>query len=136
MIPDETLKKWPLHCTDLNSLSTMLFPRSCVNEDSSNSLVIFTDASELGYGFAIYNVADGCSNLLYAKSSGAPVKAKTLPTLELLGIHHALKILPIVLDSFANVKFMDIAIAVDSQVVFNGSLLIVSVLKVHLPKTE
>ena len=117
VIPEETLKKWSLHCTDLNSLSTVFFPRSCVNEDSSNSLVIFTDVSKLGYGFAIYNVADGCSNMLYAKSRIAPVKARTLPTLELLGIHHALNTLPFVLDSFANVKFMNVTIAVDSQVV-------------------
>ena len=104
-----------------------------MNEDSSNSLVIFTDASKLGYGFAIYNVArasklgygfaiDGCSNLLYAKSRVAPVKAKTLPTLELLGVHHALKSVPIVLDSFANIKFTDVTIAVDSQVVLQWLL--------------
>ena len=74
MIPDETLKKWSLHCTDLNSLSTVFFPRSCVNEDSSNYFVIFTDASKLGYGFAVYSVADGCSNLLYAKSQVASLK--------------------------------------------------------------
>ena len=121
VILDETLKKWSLHCTDLSSLPTVFFPRSCVNEDSSNSL-IFTDASKLGYGFAVYNVADGCSNLLYAKSRVAPVKAKTLPTLELLGVHHALKSLPIVLDSFANVKFTDVAIAVDSLVVLQWLL--------------
>ena len=122
VIPEETLKKWSLHCTDLNSLSTVFFLRSCVNEDSSDSLVIFTDASKLGYGFTMYNVADGCSNLLYAKSRVAPVKAKTLPTLELLGIHHALKSLPIVLDSFAYVKFMDVTNAMDSQVVLQWLL--------------
>ena len=52
-----------------------------MNEDFSNSHVMFIDASKLGYGFAIYNVADGCSNLLYAKSRFAPVRAETLPTL-------------------------------------------------------
>ena len=93
-----------------------------MNEDSSNSLVIFTDASKLGYGFAAYSVADGCSNLLYAKSKVAPVKAKTLPTLGLLDIHHTLKSLFIVLDSFANVKFMDITITVDSQVILQWRL--------------
>ena len=99
--------------TDLNSLSTMFFPRT---------LVIFTDTSKLGYGFAIYNVADGYSNLLYAKSRVDPVKATTLPTLELLSIHHALKSRPIVSDSFANVRFMDVTIAVDSQVVLQWLL--------------
>ena len=89
---------------------------------TSNSLAIFTDTSKLGYGFVIYNVADGCSNLLYAKSKVAPVKAKTLPTLELLCIHHALKSLLIILDSFANVKFMDVTIAVDSQVMLHWLL--------------
>ena len=49
VITDKTLKKWSIHCTDLNSLATVFFPRSCMNEDSSNSLVIFTDASKLGY---------------------------------------------------------------------------------------
>ena len=122
VIPEEKLKKWSPHCTDLNSLATIVFPRSCVNEASSNSLVIFTDASKLGYGFAIYNVADGCSRLLYAKSRVAPIKAKTLPTLELLGVHHALKSLPFVLDSFANVKFMDVTLSVDSQVVLQWLL--------------
>ena len=100
----------------------MFFPRSCVNEDSSESLVTFTDASELAHGFPIYNVADGCSNLLDAKSGVAPVKATILPTLELLGIHHALKSLLIVLDFFANVKFMEFTIAVDSQVVLQWLL--------------
>ena len=27
VIPDETLKKWFLHCTDLNSLSTVFFSK-------------------------------------------------------------------------------------------------------------
>ena len=27
VIPDETLKKWSLHCTDLNSLATVFFPK-------------------------------------------------------------------------------------------------------------
>ena len=93
-----------------------------MNEDSSNYLVIFTDASKLGYRFAICNVADSCSNLLYAKPRVAPVKAKTLPTLELLGVHHALKSLPTVLDSFANVKFIDFTIVVDSQVILQWLL--------------
>ena len=122
VIPEETQKKWSIHCADLNSLSTLIFPRSCVNEDSSNSLVIFTDASKLGYGFTIYNVTDGSSNLLYAKSRVAPVKSKTLPTLELLGVHHALKSLPTVLDSFSSVKFSVVTVAVDSQVVLQWLL--------------
>ena len=122
VIPDESQKGWSQHCSDLNSLAAVFYPRSCVNEKSSNSLVVFTDASKLGYGFAIYNVSEGSSNLLYAKSRVAPIKSKTLPTLELLGVHHALKSLPIVLDSFSRVKFTDVTIGVDSQVVLQWLL--------------
>ena len=57
-----------------------------------------------------------------AKSRVALVKAKTLSSLDLLGVHHALKSLPNVLDSFANVKFMDVTIVVDSQVVLQWLL--------------
>ena len=107
-----------------------------MNENSSNSLLIFTDASKLGYRFAVYNVADGCSNLLYAKSLVAPVKVKTLPTLELLGVHHALKSLPIVLDSFAKLNSLTLPLPWILKSFSKGSLLVVSVLEVYLPATE
>ncbi|MEO1301205.1 MAG: DUF1759 domain-containing protein, partial [Bacteroidota bacterium] len=118
-IPPESplIKRWPSHCTDVSSLSTVFFPRSCVNEEADNSLVIFTDASSHGYGFAVYSISNGTSNLLFAKSRVAPIKKKSLATLELLGVHHALKSLPIVLKSFAKVKFPEITIGVDSQIV-------------------
>ena len=41
MIPEVTLKKWSLHCTDLRSLSTLFFPRSCVNKDFKFSCYIY-----------------------------------------------------------------------------------------------
>ena len=59
---------------------------------------------------------------MFAKSSVAPTKAKTLPMLELLGVFLALKCLPIILDSFPSVKFHNVTIAVDSQVVLQWLL--------------
>ena len=122
VLPSDTQQKWSRHCADLLSLSTIFFPRSCVNEDSTNSIVVFTDASKSGYGFAVYNVVDGESNIVYAKSRVAPIKPRTLPVLELLGVHHALKSLPTVIASFPKVKFQDVTVAVDSQVVLQWLL--------------
>ena len=38
---DTFLSEWNKHCSDLLKLFTLKFPRSCVNEDSVNSLCIF-----------------------------------------------------------------------------------------------
>ena len=84
--------------------------------------VHFCDASKSCYGFAIYNVVDGNSNLLFAKSKVAPNKFKTLPMLELLGAYLAPKCLPMVLESFSSVKFQDVNIAEDSPIVLQWLL--------------
>ena len=51
----------------------------------TNKLVMFCDASKSAYGVASYCVTpNGECNLLYSKVKVAPLKSKTLPTLELL----------------------------------------------------
>ena len=116
-VSEPFLKEWNKHCLDLTQLFTLKFPRSCVNQDLVNSLCIFCDASKSCYGFAVYSLCDGKSQLLFAKSKVAPLKAKTLPTLELMAVYLALKCLPFILDSFKPLKFYNIICAVDSQIV-------------------
>ena len=121
-IPEDLQKEWGKLCSDLSQLSSLSFPRSCVNQDEENSMCIFTDASKASYGFAVYNVCNGKSHLMFAKSRVAPIKPKTLPMLELLGVFLALKFLPTILDSYASVKFRDVTIGVDSQIVLQWLL--------------
>ena len=122
VVSDQIQKEWRKHCADLSLLSNVSLPRSCVNEDTTNSLCIFCDASKSCYGFAVYNVCNGKSQLLFAKSRVAPVKPKTLPMLEFLGVYLAMKCLPLVLESFTAVKFQNVTITVDSQIVLQWLL--------------
>ena len=121
-VPENLQREWSKHCSDLSQLSSIPLPRSCANQDSNNSLCIFCDASKSSYGFAIYNVCNGSSQLMFAKSRVAPSKPKTLPMLELLGVYLALKCLPMVLDSFPSIKFQNVTVAVDSQIVLQWLL--------------
>ena len=121
-VPEKLQKDWSKHCSDLLQLSSINLSRSCINFDSQNSLCIFCDASKSCYGFAVYNVCDGTSRLMFAKSRVAPVKTKTLPMLELLGVFLALKCLPLILESFPSIKFKDVTLAVDSQIVLQWLL--------------
>ena len=116
-VPGTTLVQWEKHCADLNQLFTLDIQRSCLNQDSVNSLCIFCDASKSCYGFTVYGIFDGRVHLLYAKSKVAPSKAKTLPTLELLAVYLALKCLPFILGAFKFINFDKIICAVDSQIV-------------------
>ena len=76
---------------DLALLSRVTFPRKVAISESLNILVICCDASKEAYGFTSYCVSEDGSNLLFAKTKVAPLKEKTLPTLELLAIYLSLK---------------------------------------------
>ena len=119
---DTFLSVWNKHCADLSNLFALKFPRACVNEDLVNSLCIFCDASKSCYGFAVYGLCDGKSQLLFAKSKVAPLKTKTLPILELMAVYLALKCLPLLLDSYKSIKFDKVICAVDSQIVLQWVL--------------
>ena len=119
---DTFLCEWRKHCSDLLKLFDLQFSRSCVNEDLVNSLCIFCDASKSCYGFAVYSLCNGKSHLLLSKSKVAPLKGKTLPILELMAVYLALKCLPLILDSFKNIRFDKVICAVDSQIVLQWVL--------------
>ena len=110
------------HLSDLEQLQTIKFHRKVFSTCEQNTtLNVFCDASNLCYGFAVY-INDGFQNsLLLAKSKVAPLKGRTLPSLELLSVFFAFKHLPQILSSF-DVKFKAINIFVDAQIVLSWLL--------------
>ena len=100
---------------ELPKLCSLEFPRQAYSGDVS--MYIFCDSSKLMYGFTCYvKTEDNQVNLLFAKAKTAPIKNKSLPTLELLSVFLAMKCLPTILKSFSvNVK--EIILCVDAQVV-------------------
>ena len=115
-------KEWNKHCSDLSQIYSIFLLQSCVNHESSNSLCIFCDASKSCYGFAIYNIYNSSSQLILAKCRVAPIKHKVHSMLVLLGIYLALKCIPTVLDSFPSIKFQNVTVFVDSQIVLQWLL--------------
>ena len=105
---------------DLVRLQNLEFPRKAFNDDLS--LIVFCDASKSAYGFCCYARYKVNSkfetNLLFAKCKSAPLKTKTLPTLELLSVFLAFKCLPTIIETMKNL-IKDIYINVDAQVVLS-----------------
>lgn len=124
-LPLEIVNEFKTLLADLGQLHTLSFPRKAYGENIS--LIFFTDASNLNYGFSCYTrcIVDGNveTNLLFSKCKTAPTKSKkSVPTLELLAVYLALKCLPAVLDSLSQKTVTDIFIGVDAQVVISWVL--------------
>ena len=126
---DENLDSDILHCWkslahDLTGLHELQFPRQAIDDDITADLVLFCDASKRAYSFAAYSIQSNrpSANLLFSKSKVAPIKEKSLPTLELLSVYLAIKCLPFILDSYPKAVFRDIIVAVDAQVVLSWLL--------------
>ena len=113
---------WLKLAEDLNKLESLKFQRNVLNDNEPVNLYIFSDASKHAYGFIAYAVQGNKSNIIMAKSKITPIKKKTLPTLELLGVHTAFNCLNLILKGFSNVQVNEIYIAVDAQVVLTWLL--------------
>ena len=122
VVPEEFVKAWSLLCIDLSALSSIDIPRACLYQEAENHIFVFSDASKSCYGFAVYCVTNGRASLLFAKARVAPIKKRTLPMLELMGAHLALKSLPMILEAFPAIKFLSLTLAVDSQIVLQWIL--------------
>lgn len=85
-----------------------------MDETYPANLYIFCDASKKVYGFVAYFVQNGNSTLVFAKAKVAPLKSKTLPTLELLAVFLAVM--------FSNISIKNTFVAVDAQVVLSWLL--------------
>ena len=121
-IKNNITNDWSKLALDLNKLNSLTFPRYVFNTQAPVELYFFCDASGEAYGFCCYAVQNGCSNLLFAKAKISPVKKKSLPTLELLGVYTAFKCLQLILNSFTDVKINNIFMLVDAQVVLSWCL--------------
>ena len=107
---------WSKLAKDLNLLSTLGFERQAFNSDMPMDLFIFSDASQRAYGYVVYSLQNGDSNLVFAKPRSAPLKQKrTLPQLELLASKLSLEGLLNLLSCFTNVK--KVYLGVDAQIV-------------------
>ena len=116
-INSDSFAKWSALSKDLSQLTSIEFPRFCIDKDKPSELYIFCDSSKQAYGFAAYNVQDGKSSLIFAKAKVAPMKSKSLPTLELLSVFLAVKCLPTLLDAYSQGMIHNVTISVDAQVV-------------------
>ncbi|GFV95335.1 DUF5641 domain-containing protein [Trichonephila clavipes] len=94
ILPPQLKEKWLIWCKELPLLDHLRIPRLIL--DSTNDEVcdlieihIFCDASKLAYGAAAYvkvrKQNEVLVNLITSKTRVAPLKAVTLPRLELLG---------------------------------------------------
>ena len=121
-INSENQTQWKTLAKDLAQLHKFEFPRFCIDEEIPSQLFIFCDASKLAYGFSAYSVQNGKSNLIFAKAKVAPMTSRSLPTLELMSVYLAVKCLPVLLSTYAKVKFLNVTIAGDAQVVLSWLL--------------
>jgi hypothetical protein len=107
-IPDAEAEKWSQWLTSLPTLSKVSIGRCIIPSEIDRStlraeLHMFSDASELAYGSAVYlkaydaNGHSKCS-LIIGKSRLAPIKAMSIPRLELAAAVVAVRLYQIVIE--------------------------------------
>ena len=121
-VPEQLQHRWNFLAKDLNLLSSLKFPRCTIHENQPASMFIFCDASKVAYGFVMYAVQGNTSHLIFSKAKVAPIKSKSLPTLELLGVFLAIKCLNNVFGVFNHIEFNKLYIVVDAQIVLSWLL--------------
>ena len=91
-LPDDILGDWREWTSDLTGLELLKLPRCLgdgVTNPTSRTLHVFCDASEHGFGAAVYlRTSNDCESevhLVAAKTRVAPMKFLTIPRLELQG---------------------------------------------------
>lgn len=125
-IGEENKSRWRKWLVDILQIEKLTVPR-CVNSNGSvvtvYQLHAFSDASDNGYGIAIYTRLsdDGghaTSNLLLGKSRVAPLKKISIPRMELTAASIAVKFVNIILEEM-NYHFDSVVFWTDSQCVLS-----------------
>lgn len=125
VLPVEICESWQSLHNDMSKLNSVTFNRRVMTTDSPVKLVVFSDSSQKYYGFSVYALTerDGVSaNLVFSKNKIAPLKKKTLPTLELLGVYLAFKCIFNLMNSLGRVPVLSVIFATDSQIVLSWLL--------------
>ena len=122
IVSKEFQNLWSALSRDLAKLDSLQFPRFVISEDDLDDFYIFCDASKGAYGFSVYSVQNSKSHLLYSKAKVAPMKPKSLPTLELLAVFLAIKCLLLLLKVYSRINIRDVVISMDAQVVLSWLL--------------
>ena len=122
-VSDSLNNEWSKLKSDLDQLPNFTFERHAYGDNIK--LYLLCDSSKTGYGFACYAGSEikkvWHNNLIFSKVKIAPLKGKTLPTLELMAAYLALKCLPTIIDAI-NKPILEITLAIDAQIVLTWIL--------------
>ena len=121
-ISAEFIKKWDKLKIQYEQIFDIEIPRQAIDDSNNYDLCLLCDASLSAYAFNAYAVSDRSSNLIFAKAKVAPLEKRKLPSLEMLSVCMGLKCVPFILNSFNNVKFKKLIVAMDAQIALSWIL--------------
>ena len=101
---------------DLAGLGDLRFSNNAIDLESPADLYLFSDASPQANGFVAYGHQNGNSNIFFLNQKWHLKKRRSLPVLELLDAHLAIKLIPTLLDAYKRMSINQIFLAVDAQV--------------------
>ena len=115
-LPSDLLQTWKLYAEDISKLSNYSFERK-FQDYSKPDLHVFCDASTKAYGAVAYFVEGPHVNFIIAKSRLVPLKAPSLPQLELTALNVAAKLASYVLSTFhAELSIAEVYLWTDSKI--------------------
>ncbi|XP_063919435.1 uncharacterized protein LOC135134639 [Zophobas morio] len=122
ILPPSLAEAWGRFSSQMRCLRALKIPRYILQSLPRLLLVGFSDASSKGYSACIYlhayDSSSTCSNyLLKAKNKVAPLKTLTIPRLELCGALLLSRLLRDVIKSLKAVRFENVHLYTDSQIV-------------------
>lgn len=119
-LPDEIKNKWIDIVQELRKVTTLEIPRyyfsDTMNIDPKTVLHVFTDSSLVAYASCAYIVRGEQSSLVMSRNRVAPMKAITLPRMELMGAVLGSRLAKHLQE---NLGIKDIIFWCDSQIVLN-----------------
>ena len=126
---EELQEKWVRIRSDILELSNITIPRAyfpILSDKVIDHLYVFADASTKAYGAIVYLCSDNNISFVMSKSRVAPIKALTLPKLELMAAVTATKVAKLVQAAIsASQHLIPVHLWTDSQIVLhwinNGS---------------